>query len=70
MDLLTQFANQAAIALDLLERSRRAQAVLQQGDGRPAAVARIAALLDETDDAAATQLLDGLERVLRARRTT
>jgi hypothetical protein len=33
-------------------------------------VARIAALLDETDDAAATQLLDGLERVLRARRTT
>ena len=70
MNLLTQVANQAAIALDLLERSRRAQAVLQQGDGRPAAVARIAALLDETDDAAATQLLDGLERVLRARRTT
>ena len=68
MNLLTQVANQAAIALDLLERSRRAQAVLQQGGGRPAAVARIAALLDESDDAAVAQLLAGLEGILRARR--
>lgn len=74
MDLLTLFANQAAIGLDLLQRSRRAHAVLEQGDGRPATVARIAALLDESsvsdepDDGAAAQLLEALERILARRR--
>ena len=67
MDVLTLFAHQAAIGLDLLQRSRRARAVLDQGDGRPASVARIAALLDASGDETASRLLDALEAVLRER---
>ena len=70
MDLLGAFANQAAIALDLLQRARRAQAALN-GDGEPALLARVAAKLeartgdedDETRDAA-LQLLRALEQLL------
>jgi len=67
MDLLTLFAHQAAIGLDLLQKARRARAVLEQGHGRPAQVARIAELLERSDDRAAGRLLDALEEILRER---
>jgi GAF domain-containing protein len=70
MDLLGLFANQAAIALDLLQRARRAQAALG-GTGEPALLARIAAKLEARADdedsgvrAASLQLLQALERLL------
>jgi len=69
MDLLGLFANQAAIALDLMARSRRARAALDGSDPRLAAVARIAGSLDalEGDSAAAAQrLLEALADVLAA----
>jgi GAF domain-containing protein len=69
MDLLGAFANQAAIALDLLQRARRARAAL---DGDAALLARVAGKLeqrsdDEDDDGsrdAAVQLLRALEQLL------
>lgn len=65
MELLGLFANQAAIGLDLLQRARRAQAVLA-GAGDPAeALARVAALLEGEDGAAGRELLGALERVLK-----
>lgn len=67
MNLLGLFANQAAVALDLLQRGRRAQAALD-GDGELGALARIAATLEGADDdrrAAGLQLLASLERLLR-----
>jgi GAF domain-containing protein len=68
MDLLGLFANQAAIALDLLQRSRRAQAALETGSGDIAVVARLAAVLDGLEDedrAKGLRLLGALEDVLR-----
>ena len=67
MDLLGLFANQAAIALDLLQRARRAQAAL--GDrGSAAIVARLAQKLEERraedEGSAAAELLAALEKVL------
>jgi GAF domain-containing protein len=67
MDLLGLFANQAAIALDLLQKGRRARAAIEGEGGRLAVVARLAAELDglpdeRRDDALA--LLTALERVL------
>jgi GAF domain-containing protein len=68
MDLLSLFAHQAAIGLDLLQRARRARAVLEEGTGTAATVARIAASLDEGESSgAATALLESLDAVLRAR---
>ena len=67
MNLLGMFANQAAVALDLLQRGRRARAALD-GDGELGALARIAATLETADDerrAAGLQLLAALERLLR-----
>jgi GAF domain-containing protein len=67
MELLGLFANQAAIALDLLQRARRAQSALA-GSGDLAVVARVAAALErrreegETDSA--FRLLSELERLL------
>jgi GAF domain-containing protein len=71
MDLLGLFANQAAIALDLLLRARRARAVLA-GAGSPAdaAIARVAAALEDSEgrlDEHAVQLLEALAGVLRRR---
>jgi GAF domain-containing protein len=71
MDLLGQFANQAAIALDLLQRARRAQAALA-GSGDAAVVARVAAALEQRsqDDEdgksreAGLRLLAALEELL------
>jgi GAF domain-containing protein len=68
MELLGLFANQAAIALDLLQRSRRAQAALETGSGDVAVVARLAAVLDgleDADRAKGLRLLAALEDVLR-----
>ena len=67
MNLLGLFANQAAVALDLLQRGRRARAALD-GDCDLGALARIAATLETADDdrrAAGLQLLAALERLLR-----
>ena len=63
IDLLGLFANQAAIALDLLQRARRAREALA-GEGRLAPLARVAARLEEEDRDAAFDLLRALERVL------
>ena len=66
MDLLGLFANQAAIALDLLQRARRARAALE-GDGELGALARIAARLEEGDEerrAAGLDLLAALEKLI------
>ncbi|HEY2937130.1 MAG TPA: GAF domain-containing protein [Gaiellaceae bacterium] len=63
MELLGLFATQAAIALDLLSRSRRAKAALE---GREGAVARLAAELERVEDRqAADRLLTALADVLR-----
>ena len=67
MELLGMFANQAAIALDLLQRSRRAKNALEEGGGDLAVVARLAAVLDELtegDRARASRLFEALEDVL------
>jgi len=70
MDLLGLFANQAAIALDLLERARRAKAVIE---GRPedvGLVARLATALDGLsgdEREAGVRLLAALEELLRRR---
>ena len=66
MDLLGLFANQAAIALDLLQRARRAQAALG-GHGELEALGRFAARLEEAPEetrAAGLELLAALERLL------
>jgi GAF domain-containing protein len=66
MDLLGLFAHQAAIALELLGRARRARAVLD-GDSRLAVVSRLAARLDELPPERRDQgleLLAALEQVL------
>jgi GAF domain-containing protein len=67
IDLLGLFANQAAIALDLLGRARRAKALLD-GEGDAAVVARLAALVDEharAEGVAAVPFLESLEALLR-----
>ena len=67
MELLGLFANQAAIALDLLQRSRRAKAALETGGGDLAVLARVAAALDELTEGRrerAIRLLESLEAVL------
>jgi GAF domain-containing protein len=68
MELLGLFAGQAAIALDLLQRARTAQAVLAGTGGEVAVVARIAAALDELEGPrrdAGLRLLVALDDVLR-----
>jgi GAF domain-containing protein len=70
MELLGMFANQAAIALDLLERARRARAALEGTGGDVAAVARVAQALDALEDDrrdAGARLIAALEDVLRQR---
>jgi GAF domain-containing protein len=65
VDLLGLFANQAAIALDLLQRARRARRVLA-GEGRLAPLARIAGRLEDSEQReAALQLHQAHQRLLR-----
>ena len=69
-DLLGLFGNQAAIALDLLQSARRARAVVADGSGEEAAVARLAAVLVQLEGGQrdqALRLLASLEEVLRKR---
>jgi GAF domain-containing protein len=63
VDLLGLFANQAAIALDLLQRARRAREALA-GEGRLAPLARVASRLEEDDRDAAFEFLRALDRLL------
>jgi GAF domain-containing protein len=68
MDLLGLFANQAAIALDLLRRARHAEAVLAASGEGADVVARLATTLEDLDDgerAAGLRLLGAVEEVLR-----
>lgn len=64
MDLLGLFAGQAAIALDLLQRARKAHGILADEHSPAATVARIAAALEQRDDDAGAMLLIALEKVL------
>jgi len=67
MELLGLFANQAAIALDLLQRARRAEMLLEGGGGDAAVVARLASALDALEDKrreAGLQLLRALVNLL------
>ena len=63
IDLLGLFANQAAIALDLLQRARHARQALG-GEGKLAALARVASRLEEGEQDAALEFLRALDRVL------
>jgi GAF domain-containing protein len=69
MDLLSLFANQAAIALELLQRARRARTVLyEEGREDLEAVTGLASALDDLegrDRDAALRLLQALEDLLR-----
>jgi len=68
MELLGLFAGQAAIALDLLQRARTAQALLAGAGGEVAVVARVAAAFDELEGPrrdAGLRLLAALDEVLR-----
>ncbi len=68
MDLLGLFANQAAIALDLLQRARKAQAALEESGEGAGAVARLAETLEKLEPErreAGLRLLASLEEVLR-----
>jgi GAF domain-containing protein len=68
MELLGLFANQAAIALDLLVSARQARAVLEGEPAEIAAVARVAGALDALPGdrrEAGLRLLAELEHVLR-----
>ena len=62
MELLTLFANQASIALDLLQRARRARAALE-GEGELAPLTRVATALE--GDQAGQRLLAALEELLQ-----
>jgi GAF domain-containing protein len=50
MELLGLFANQSAIALDLLGRARHAEAVLNSGEGDLAVIARLASTIAGLED--------------------
>jgi len=68
MDLLGLFANQAAIALDLLQRARQARGVLENGGADVAVVARLAEKLESLEGPereAGLRLMTALEQVLK-----
>ena len=68
MELLGLFANQAAISLELLQRTRRAKRVLEEGGDDLAVVARVAEGLADEADAdrrdATLRILRGIEELL------
>ena len=69
MELLGKFANEAAIALDLLQRAREARAVLEDEGGEAAAVARFVSKLGEASPErreAVLRLLESIEALLPA----
>ncbi len=68
MDLLGLFANQAAIALDLLQRARQARGVLENDNAEVSVVARLAEKLESLEGPereAGLRLLTALEQVLK-----
>jgi len=68
MDLLGLFANQAAIALDLLRKTRRARAVLEESGADLEVLARLAGRLDELEGnerEAGMELLRSLDSLLK-----
>jgi GAF domain-containing protein len=70
MELLGLFANEAAIALDLLQKARAARSVLESEGGEAEAVARFVSLLADAEPErkeAALRLLKALEELLRER---
>jgi GAF domain-containing protein len=70
MELLGLFGSQAAIALDLLQRARRAGAVLAGAPSDVAAVARLTSALDSLEGErreAGLALLEALDELLRKR---
>jgi GAF domain-containing protein len=70
MELLGLFANEAAIALDLLQKARAARGVLESEGGEAEAVARFVSLLADAEPErkdAALHLLRALEELLRER---
>jgi GAF domain-containing protein len=50
MELLGLFANQAAIAVDLLLKARQAERIIREDEGDLAVVARLAAAVDALED--------------------
>jgi GAF domain-containing protein len=71
MDLLGLFANQAAIAVDLLLRARQAERLLEGGDEELSSVARLASVVAELQDErreAAIRLLGDLAETLGSKR--
>ena len=69
MELLGLFGNQAAIALDLLQRARQAETLLTDGAGELAVVARLAAAVNALEDdrrEAGLRLLEDLVATLKA----
>lgn len=69
MDLLGLFGNQAAIALDLLQKARRAKAVLDDAGSDSALLARVAENLEGLDGkrrAAGVDLLRSLEALFKS----
>jgi GAF domain-containing protein len=70
MELLGLFANQAAVALDLLQRARTARSVLESDAADVAVVARLAETVDALDEDRRDDgiaLLRALERLLAGR---
>jgi GAF domain-containing protein len=65
MELLGLFANQAAIAVDLLQRAREARAVLQEDESVVARLAEAVSALPDEKREAGLKLLASLESVLR-----
>ena len=68
MELLGLFASQAAIALDLLGKTRRARAVLEESGADIEALARLAGELEALEGprrAAGLELIRSLERILK-----
>ena len=69
MELLGLFGNQAAIALDLLRKARRAKAVLEDADTESALLARVAENLEGLEGqrrAAGVELLRSLEALFKS----
>jgi GAF domain-containing protein len=69
MDLLGLFGNQAAIALQLLQRARRVRALMEGETGDDvSSVARLAETVDKLEDdrrTAGVQLINAIEKILR-----
>ena len=73
MELLGLFANQAAIAVDLLLKARRAERILSQNGDELGVVAKLAATVDSLEDArrdAGFRLLGDLAATLGVREGT